>query len=83
MALGDKKLIVQRASVGSRLEGIEGMGDTTSMAMPINIPGLQIPSTAQTATVVLCLMNMVTEDELADDEEYEGMTSNCFIFTIS
>lgn len=28
--------------------------------------------TAQTATCVLCLMNMVTPEELEDDEEYEG-----------
>jgi len=25
------------------------------------------------ATEVLCLMNMITEDELADEEEYEGI----------
>ena len=49
------------------------MGDFTSMAMPINIPGLQIPGTAQSATTVLCLMNMVTPEELEDDEEFEGI----------
>ena len=83
MQLGDKKLVVQRASVGSKNAEIASMinsgssaammGDFTSMAMPINIPGLQIPGTAQSATTVLCLMNMVTPEELEDDEEFEGI----------
>ena len=83
MQLGDKKLVVQRASVGSKNAEIASMinsgstaammGDFTSMAMPINIPGLQIPGAAQSATTVLCLMNMVTPDELEDDEEFEGI----------
>ena len=74
MALGDKQLIVQRASVGAKNPAVASMmiDDSTSMALPINIPGLQIPSGAQMATTILCLMNMVTEDELVDDEEYEG-----------
>ena len=28
---------------------------------------------AQEATEILCLMNMVTKEELEDDEEYEGL----------
>lgn len=72
MTLGDKQLIVQRASVGAKSGGMIIMDDSTSMAIPINIPGLQIASTSQMATTVLCLMNMVTEEELVDDEEYEG-----------
>lgn len=71
MSLGDKKLIVQRASVGAKVIE-EYTSDVTSMAMPISIPGLQMPGTAQTATTVLCLMNMTSEEELKDDEEYEG-----------
>lgn len=75
MALGDKKLVVQRASVGAKLiEEYTCTTDITSMAMPISIPGLQMPGTAQTATTVLCLMNMTSEDELKDDEEYEGIS---------
>ena len=38
------------------------------MAVPISIPGLQLPGTA---TTVLCLMNMTSEEELKDDDEYE------------
>ena len=34
--------------------------------------GGQVAGTAQEATEVLCLMNMVTKEELEDDEEYEG-----------
>ncbi len=72
MNLGDKQLIVQRASVGARGGTIIPPDDSTSMAIPVNIPGLQIPSGSQLASTVLCLMNMVSEDELVDDEEYEG-----------
>ncbi len=75
MTLGDKQLIVQRASVGAK-GGIVIPDDPSTMAMPINIPGLQVPSESQNASTVLCLMNMVTEDELVDDEEYEGRL-NC------
>jgi hypothetical protein len=41
----------------------------------ISVPGLNISAAvAQTIpTNVLCLMNMVTPEELADDDEYEGM----------
>jgi len=59
MQLGDKKLIVQRASVGSK-------NMTASMA----IPGLDLTKEA-TATNILCLMNMVTADELQEDEDYD------------
>ncbi|CAI8007232.1 Splicing factor U2AF 50 kDa subunit [Geodia barretti] len=80
MQLGDKKLIVQRASVGAS-KVITGEGADMSMFMPsipnvplpINIPGLQVAGTAQEATEVLCLMNMVSKEELEDDEEYEGI----------
>ena len=43
------------------------------MGIPISIPGLQIDGTdGGQATNVLCLMNMVTMEELKDDEEYES-----------
>ena len=75
MQLGDKKLVVQRASVGAAktISGSDG-GEImiTNIPMPINIPGLQVAGMAQATTEVLCLMNMVSVDELEDDEEYEG-----------
>merc|ERR1719227_75901 len=67
MQLGDKKLIVQRASVGAK-----------TMAMA-NIPAqIQVPGMAGMAgpgqpTEVLCLLNMVVEEELVDEEEYEDI----------
>ena len=39
----------------------------------MQIPGLDLSANLQnTATEVLCLMNMVEIEELMDDEEYEG-----------
>ena len=72
MALGDKKLIVQRASVGAKNPLLEQALLSSGTPLPINIPGLQIDGSSQEATEVLCLMNMVTKEELEDDEEYEG-----------
>ena len=73
MQLGDKKLIVQRASVGARNPLIEqamaGVGTGALTApLPINITGPALSD----STEVLCLMNMVTAEELEDDEEYES-----------
>ena len=77
MQLGDKKLVVQRASVGSKnalmeqaLMGAGLMG--TVPTLPINIPGLIVQPVSQDVTEVLCLMNMVTIDELDNDEEFES-----------
>ncbi|XP_076339937.1 splicing factor U2AF 50 kDa subunit-like isoform X2 [Tachypleus tridentatus] len=66
MQLGDKKLIVQRASVGAK---------NTTMAVPVQIqvPGLTLSGGAGPPTEVLCLMNMVLPEELEDDEEYEDI----------
>ena len=71
MQMGDKKLVVQRAMVGAK-----GTDAVDTMTTPINIPGLQLEggtSAAGMPTTVLCLMNMVSLDELRDDEEYEGI----------
>lgn len=60
MQVADKKLVVQRArAVGSKTM-------TASMA----IPGLDLNSEVQ-PTNVLCLMNMVSAEELEDDEDYD------------
>ncbi|KAJ3035307.1 hypothetical protein HDV00_004083 [Rhizophlyctis rosea] len=67
MELGDKKLVVQRASVGANKLGI-GAG------MPLILPptlltgeGEQVPSK------VLLLLNMVTPDELINQDDYEDI----------
>lgn len=68
MQLGDKKLIVQRASVGAK---------NANLAAPVQIqvPGMnQVPmGSSGPATEVLCLMNLVSKDELRDEEEYEDI----------
>merc|ERR1711970_1129299 len=64
MQLGDKKLIVQRASVGSKaLLGVPAQ---------IQVPGMANMGPGA-ATEVLCLLNMVVEEELRDEEEYEDI----------
>lgn len=40
--------------------------------MAIQVPGVNLQAGAGPATEVLCLMNMVTEEELREDEEYDG-----------
>lgn len=68
MELGDKKLIVQRASVGAKHIPPDYMSG------PI-LPANYVPVTSakeEDATRVLQLMNMVSPEELEDDEEYQG-----------
>lgn len=53
--------------------------------MQLQIPGLNLNQGAGPPTEVLCLMNMVTPDELEDEEEYEGeldrfTTSKCIYY---
>ena len=64
MQLGDKKLIVQRASVGAK--------NAQAAPVQIQVPGLNLNQGAGPPTEVLCLMNMVTPEDLEDEEEYEG-----------
>ncbi|XP_029104260.1 U2 small nuclear RNA auxiliary factor 2b isoform X3 [Scleropages formosus] len=69
MQLGDKKLLVQRASQSS-------MNQTP---VTLQVPGLVSSSVAQMGglpTEVLCLMNMVAPEELLDDEEYEEIVED-------
>lgn len=72
MQLGDKKLIVQRASIGAKNSANAGLG-----AVAIQVPGMPMNmvsmGTSGPATEVLCLMNMVTPDELKDEEEYDDI----------
>lgn len=69
MQLGDKKLIVQRASVGAKNAAPgQGMAPVT-----LQVPGLSAVSTSVPPTEVLCLLNMVTPEELRDEDEYEDI----------
>jgi len=69
MQLGDKKLIVQRASVGAK------NAQTNQAPVQLQIPGLTQTDVqaAGPPTEVLCLMNMVQPEELEDEEEYEDI----------
>ncbi|KAK3551132.1 hypothetical protein QTP70_013991, partial [Hemibagrus guttatus] len=76
MQLGDKKLLVQRASVGSKNTALTGISQTPVM---LQVPGLMNSSMNQMGgipTEVLCLMNMVSPDELLDDDEYEEIVED-------
>jgi len=66
MQLGDKKLIVQRASVGAKNAAAMNVAP-----VQIQVPGMSGVAGPGNPTEVLCLLNMVTPDELTDEEEYE------------
>lgn len=85
--IGDKKLTVQRASVGAKsgplataggsVTGLMGAPNITAIPpVQIQVPGLpniQQSVVPRVLTEVLCLMNMVEPDELKDDQEYEDI----------
>jgi len=66
MQLGDKKLIVQRASVGAK-------NAQNQAPVQLQVPGLNLNQESGAATEVLCLMNMIMPEELEDEEEYEDI----------
>ncbi|XP_048102457.1 splicing factor U2AF 65 kDa subunit-like isoform X2 [Alosa alosa] len=68
MQLGDKKLIVQRASVGAKNSNPTAIIETPVM---LQVPGLQKLHNSGLPTEVLCLLNMVMPEELVDDEDYD------------
>ncbi|KAL3320822.1 U2 small nuclear RNA auxiliary factor 2 [Cichlidogyrus casuarinus] len=77
MQLGDKKLIVQRASIGAKNPSA-GYAPAAIQVPGINpmalIPGSAVPGGAPTE--VLCLLNMIEVSELDDDEEYEDIVED-------
>ena len=77
MQLGDKKLIVQRASVGAKSGPLaSALAGAAAIAAPVQIqvPGLSnVAAGLGNPTEVLCLMNMVVAEELNDEEEYEDI----------
>lgn len=76
MMLGEKKLVVQRASVGSSRNNQNPAGGANAIALH---PNLMLPGAGPTEVVptnVLQLLNMVSPEELEDDQEYEGTFQN-------
>ncbi|RCH80429.1 U2 small nuclear RNA auxiliary factor 2, partial [Rhizopus stolonifer] len=73
MELGDRKLIVQRASVGAKHGTLPT--EYATGQLPLTVADYLPISSAkeEEATRVLQLMNMVTPDELEDDEEYQDI----------
>lgn len=70
MDLGDRKLRVQKASVG--------IAQVTGLEMGVNAMSMLAGTVAVDATDVsrvVQLLNMVTADELVDQEDYEGKSS--------
>ena len=43
----------------------------------MQVAGLDLQSSVNEPTNVLCLLNMVSEEELMDDEEYDGRFYFC------
>ncbi|RWS28228.1 splicing factor U2AF 50 kDa subunit-like protein [Leptotrombidium deliense] len=77
MQLGDKKLIVQRASVGAKSGPLAQPGTALATPVQIQVPGLSnVAGILGQPTEVLCLMNMVTPEELQDEEEYDDIVED-------
>jgi hypothetical protein len=69
MELGDKHLRVQRASIGlTQVSGLEMGVNAMSMLAGTTSQGLEEGR-------VLQLLNMVTAEELIDNDDYEGQSS--------
>jgi len=66
MQLGENKLLVQLSCTGARTTG-------TAINTQTQIAGIDLSKGAGPPTEVLCLMNMITEEELQQDEEYEDI----------
>ncbi|KAG2225584.1 hypothetical protein INT45_013695 [Circinella minor] len=81
MELGEKRLVVQRASVGAKQGDMHTSGgnnnnnnnNTGGTSGNMSLPFVPSTVTDEEATRVLQLMNMVTPDELEDDEEYQDI----------
>ncbi|KAF7633711.1 hypothetical protein Mgra_00006892 [Meloidogyne graminicola] len=68
MQLGDNRLLVQLASTGSKTIVTTGVPSN-----PVALAGIDLSKGAGPPTEVLCLMNMVVEEELQKDDEYEDI----------
>uniref|UniRef100_A0A183CN08 U2 snRNP auxiliary factor large subunit n=1 Tax=Globodera pallida TaxID=36090 RepID=A0A183CN08_GLOPA len=69
MQLGDNRLLVQLAAAGARQS-------VTHPSTAVQIAGIDLSKGAGPPTEVLCLMNMVTEEEIQLDEDYEDITED-------
>eukprot|EP01086_Lenisia_limosa_P000173 TRINITY_DN1032_c0_g1_i1.p1 TRINITY_DN1032_c0_g1~~TRINITY_DN1032_c0_g1_i1.p1 ORF type:complete len:331 (+),score=101.51 TRINITY_DN1032_c0_g1_i1:163-1155(+) len=75
MQLGDKRLIVQRASIGARADMPGGINPLLAAGISIqhSTTGLVSTDDAGPASSVLTLCNMIAIEDLTNDEEYEDI----------
>ena len=72
MEVGERVLVVQRASVGAK-PGQVGSGNSPYEQYPeIPRPILPAGDLSQTSARILLMLNMVTPDDLVDDEGLHG-----------
>lgn len=73
MEISERRLVVQRAQLGVKGDPMSKHGPT-----PIQVPGLNMTVATQESmpTRVVCLINVVTIEELKDDEEYEDIVED-------
>jgi splicing factor U2AF subunit len=72
--VGEKKLIVQRASVGAKSAQIAPIQPMMTSGVPLLPVG--VIAGPNEATTILQLLNMVTESELVDDDEYDDIVAD-------
>ncbi|KAK9674962.1 hypothetical protein K7432_016761 [Basidiobolus ranarum] len=70
MELGDKRLVVQRASIGAKV-ATPIVGTLGSLPIPAEL--IPINAHASEPTTVLQLLNMITPEELQEDDEYQDI----------
>ncbi|KAI6653543.1 Splicing factor u2af large subunit [Oopsacas minuta] len=71
MQLGEKKIVVQRASVGAKNSVYAPASDLSQqLGIPSLAPGVLV---LEARTKILCMLNMVIASELINDQEYEDI----------
>ncbi|KAJ1110570.1 hypothetical protein NDU88_007920 [Pleurodeles waltl] len=75
MQLGEKKLLVQRASVGAKNATLSTINQTPVILQVASLMSSEVQMGGR-PTKVLCLMNMVLPKELLDDDEYEEIVED-------
>lgn len=70
MEISERRLVVQRAELGVKGDPLSKHGPT-----PIQVPGLNMTVATKESlpTRVVCLINVVTLEELRDEEDYEDI----------
>lgn len=73
MELGDRYLVVQRASIGAK-PGQPGIPNLPYEQFPeLPRPILPAGDVSQSEATILLMLNMVTPDDLTDDQEYADL----------